>query len=139
MGGTILEARTLLKARTVLEATSDLGMTGSLDKSLGTTVAFLGAGRELISRRLEPPFIPGECNPKTGYCKVQNLPVHESATGQNVLKPRLSISLVPLAFSSRGSVSHLSHPKWRCDMLRQQASPSHMRLSATQRRTFGAN
>ena len=132
MGGTILEARTLLKARTVLEATSDLGITGSLDQSLGATVAFLGAGRELISRRLEPPFIPGECNPKTGYCKVQNLPVHESATGQNVLKPRLSISLVPLAFSSRGSVSH---PKGRCDVLRQQASPSHMRQSATQTAT----
>ena len=79
MGCTVLEDRSE-------EARSELGMMDSLEIK-GATVAFLGAGRELISRRLEPPLITGECNPKTGYCKNQNLPVHESATGQNVLKP----------------------------------------------------
>jgi hypothetical protein len=44
MGGTALEDR------------SDMGMMCSLE-TLGATVAFLGAGRELISQRLEPPLI----------------------------------------------------------------------------------
>ena len=44
MGGTALEDR------------SDMGMMCSLE-TLGATVAFLGAGRELISQWLEPPLV----------------------------------------------------------------------------------
>ena len=45
MGGTALEDR------------SAMGMMCSLQDSEGATVAFLGAGREFLFKRLEPPRI----------------------------------------------------------------------------------
>jgi hypothetical protein len=51
----------------VLEDSSDIGMMASWNSR--ATVAFLGAGRELISRWLDRPLIADNCNSKSGHCK----------------------------------------------------------------------
>ena len=61
MGGTVSE-----DTRGMVLVDSS-GMMGSWNSR--ATIAFLGTGRELISRWLEWSLIANDCNSKSGHCK----------------------------------------------------------------------